>query len=166
MLMQSRAGTQMTLEHLARRLESHALLQGLRPEFLRLLAGYSTETEFNAGQSIFLQGEPAECFYLILDGRVVLEMRRDDGERFVLDRLGEGQFIGWSWLFPPYRWHFSARALEPTKAVFFYGTWLRKQCEENPEFGFEMVKRIAAVAVRRLEASQQCIQHLASLSRE
>jgi CRP/FNR family transcriptional regulator, cyclic AMP receptor protein len=164
--MQPHAATQMTLEELVHRLESHALLQGLQPKFLRLLAGYSTETEFQPGQLIFMEGEPANCFYLILDGQVVLETKGEQGEPLALDRVGVGQFIGWSWLLPPYHWHFSARALETTRAVFFYGNWLRKQCEEDPEFGFEMVKRMAAVVVRRLEATQQYIQHPAPLSPE
>ena len=157
--MQPRAANPMTLEQLAHRLESHALLRGMEPRFLRMLAGYSTETEFIPGQCIFLEGEPANCFYLILEGQVVLETKREHGEPLAIERVGAGQFIGWSWLFPPYHWHFSARALEATKAVFFYGTWLRKQCEEDPAFGFEMVKRMAAVVVRRLESTQQYIRH-------
>ena len=54
---------------------------------------------------------------------------------------------------------FSARALEATKAVYFYGTWLRKQCEVDPAFGFEMVKRMAAVVVQRLETTQRYMRH-------
>src|ERR1041385_6892716 len=152
----------MSLENLVRRLESHGLLRGLQPKFLRMLAGYSSETEFKPGQWIFREGDPANCFYLILQGRVILETKRDVGEPLVVDRTGAGQFIGWSWLFPPYRWHYSARALEATKAVFFYGTWLRERCEGNPEFGSERVKRMAAFVVRRLEASQRYIQHSAA----
>ena len=164
--MQPHAASPMTLERLARRLESHALLRGLQPKFLRTLAGYSTETEFLPGQWIFMEGEPADCFYLILEGKVILETGRDGGEPLPLDCVGAGQFIGWSWLLPPFHWHFSARALEGTKAVFFYGTWLRKQCEEDPEFGFEMLKRMAAVVVRRLETTQRYIRHPAPLAAE
>jgi len=78
--MQPHAANPMTLERLARRLESHALLRGLQPRFLRTLAGYSTETEFLPDQWIFMEGEPADCFYLILDGKVNLETGRDGGE--------------------------------------------------------------------------------------
>jgi len=90
---------------------------------------------------------------------VSLETRRDGDKPLPLDCVGAGQFIGWSWLLPPYHWHFSARALEATKAVFFYGSWLRKQCEQDSVFGFEMVKRMATVVVRRLEMTQQYIRH-------
>lgn len=159
MPMQARTAHQMSLEDLVRRLESHDLLRGLQPKFLRMLAGYSSVTEFKPDQLVFREGDPANCFYLILKGQIILETGRDVGGPLAIDHIGAGQFIGWSWLFPPYRWHYSARAVAATKAVFFYGTWLRERCEDDPEFGFEMVKRMAAVVVRRLEASQRYIRH-------
>jgi len=85
-----------------------------------------------------------------------LETRRDGDKPLPLDCVGAGQLVVAA---SPYHWHFSARALEATKAVFFYGSWLRKQCEQDSVFGFEMVKRMATVVVRRLEMTQQYIRH-------
>jgi len=62
--------------------------------------------------------------------------------------------LGWSWLFPPYNWHFSARAVEPTTAIFFYGTRLREECEDDPAFGFELMKRVAAIVIQRLQVTR------------
>ena len=63
--------------------------------------------------------------------------------------------LGWSWLFPPYYWHFDARALEPTTAIFFYGTRLREQCEQDHDFGYEIMKRMTQVVIQRLQATRK-----------
>ena len=69
--------------------------------------------------------------------------------------IGRGDVLGWSWLFPPHHWHFGARALEPTTAIFFYGTRLREQCEQDHDFGFEMMKRMTQVVIHRLQATRK-----------
>ena len=58
-------------------------------------------------------------------------------------------------MFPPYVWHFTARAVEPTEAIFFYGTILREYCEKDPWLGYELLKRISAVMVKRLQAARR-----------
>ena len=68
--------------------------------------------------------------------------------------------LGWSWLFPPYYWHFDARAIEPTDAVFFYGTRLREQSEEDPAFGYELMKRVAAIVIKRLQTTRMQVLQL------
>ena len=75
----------------------------------------------------------------------------------------DGEVLGWSWLFPPYYWHFDARAVEDTDAVFFYGTPLREECEADHDLGYEMVKRVAEVMLNRLEATRR---HLVERARE
>ena len=72
-----------------------------------------------------------------------------------MDQLGAGDVLGWSWLFPPYTWNFSARTLEPVKAVFFYGTWLRERSETDLTLGYELMQRTASVLMRRLQATRQ-----------
>jgi len=68
--------------------------------------------------------------------------------------------LGWSWMFPPYMWHFTARAVQPTVAIFFYGTILREYCERDPAFGYELFKRMSAVMVKRLQAARKKISAL------
>ena len=70
--------------------------------------------------------------------------------------------LGWSWLFPPYYWHFDARALQPTKAIFFYGTWLRENCERDHDFGYELIKRVSAVVIARLQTVRKRVVELES----
>jgi CRP-like cAMP-binding protein len=112
-------------------------------------------TEFEPRRIIFRQGEIANCFYLILTGRVVVELTAADQPPLVMEHVGRGGVLGWSWLFPPYGLHFTAEAVQPTRAIFFYGTWLREWCEENPALGYEVAKRVAGVAMHRLETLTQ-----------
>ena len=73
----------------------------------------------------------------------------------ILQTIGHDDVLGWSWLFPPYYWHFDARVTAATKAIFFYGTWLRENCERDHDFGYEMMKRMSAIIIERLQATRR-----------
>jgi CRP-like cAMP-binding protein len=133
---------------------AHPFLIGMSNNHIHLLADCAMHSHSKAGQVIFREGESANCFYLIEHGKVALESSTL-GEPVRIEEIGDGDLLGWSWLFPPYAWHFSARALEDTTAVFFYGTVLREYCEKNNSLGFELFKRMSAVMLRRLQAARQ-----------
>ena len=131
------------------------LFKGLSEQCLSLLGSSAMFNEFEVGERILQQSHAANRFYLVLEGKVELEMEAVEQGMIHIQTLGPGDDLGWSWLFPPYYLHFSARAIEPTKAIFFYGTRLRQQCEEDHDFGFEIMKRITAVMLHNLDAIQQ-----------
>ena len=135
--------------------------KGLNTQQLQLLAASALEMKFETGATIFEEGSPANRFYLILTGRVELSSEMEDRNVIPIQTLGPGDDLGWSWLFPPYSLHFSARALEPTTMIFFYGTRLREQCEKDHELGYQIMKRIAEVATQSLRATQrQLMQYI------
>ena len=129
--------------------------KGLSEPHLRLLADSAMITEFKAGQWIYRQDDPANRFYLILNGNVLIESEVKERGMIPIRTLGPGDDLAWAWLFPPYSMHFSACATEPTRAIFFYGTRLREQCEANHELGYQLMKRIAEVVMHNLNATQQ-----------
>jgi CRP/FNR family cyclic AMP-dependent transcriptional regulator len=111
--------------------------------------------KFSPGEIIFREGQIADRFYLIEQGKVTLESHLPlDGE-LAVQELGADDVLGWSWLFPPYVWHFQARAEEATEAIVFNGAQLLITCERNHEFGYDLMKRLAQVLIRRLQATQQ-----------
>ena len=130
-------------------------LKGLNSQQLQQLAGSALEMKFETGTTIFEEGSPANRFYLILTGRVELSSEMEDRNVIPVQTLGPGDDLGWSWLFPPYSMHFTARTLEPTTTIFFYGTRLREQCEQDHELGYQIMKRIAEVATQSLGATQR-----------
>ena len=133
----------------------HPFLRGLKPEHLRLLADSAMRMRYKTGALIFREGDPANRFYLIEQGRVSLESHQKDVAPVAIQVIGPGEVLGWSWLFPPYYWQFDAQALEPTTAIFFYGTRLREQCEQDHSFGYEMMKRMTQVVIYRLQGARK-----------
>jgi CRP/FNR family cyclic AMP-dependent transcriptional regulator len=144
-----------TNETLGQIIASHPFLKDLDPHQRRLLADCAMEKTFEAGELIFREGDPANRFYLILEGKVVLESYVQDRGRVEIQTIGGGDVLGWSWLLPPYYWQFDARAIEATKAIFFYATPLRDEAESDHEFGYELYKRITQVMLKRLQATRR-----------
>jgi CRP-like cAMP-binding protein len=132
----------------------HPFLQGLNHQHLEVLAACAMRLEFKAGDVIFREGDPANRFYLIIDGAVALESHEQE-RHVTIQTIHAGDVLGWSWLFPPNYTHFAARAIKPTRAMFFYGTRLREMCEEDHDLGYEMLSRIARVVIHRLAATQK-----------
>ena len=143
------------VEPLSTRVALHPFLAGMNPTQLALLTDCAIPVQFKKGQTILREGEMANRFYLIESGKVVLESGEEFGKHMVMETISAGDLLGWSWMFPPYVWHFTARAIEPTKAIFFYGTILREYCERNPSLGYELFKRMAPVMLRRLQAARK-----------
>ena len=131
----------------------HPFLLGLSEHQIRLLVDCAIRTHFEKDQVVFREGETANRFYLIESGHVSLESS-GTGEPVTIEAIGPGDLLGWSWLFPPYVWHFTARALEPTTAIFFYGTVLREYCEQDPALGMALFKRMSAVMTERLQSAR------------
>ncbi len=131
--------------------------EGLSPEHVQVLADSAMQTDFAAGEMIIRQGDPANRFYLIESGKVAVELERRERKPILIQTIGPARELGWSWILPPYYEHFSAKALEQTKAIFFYGTRLRECCEENHDLGYELMKRMAEVMLHRIEAASQLL---------
>lgn len=145
---------QIETEPMATRVAFHPFLAGMNRQELVLLTDCAIPVHFEKGQVIFREGDMANRFYLIESGKVVLESSGEYGHPVSVDTIGAGDLLGWSWIFPPYVWHFTARATEPTDAIFFYGTILREYCERDHSLGYELFKRMSAVMVKRLQAAR------------
>lgn len=135
-------------------LRRHPFFAGLDDETLEFIAGCGTNTRFGAGDYVFREGGRADRFFLVRAGRVALEIATPDREPLVIDTIGEGDILGISWLFPPYRWSFDARAVELTRAVSLDGTCLREKCDAEPALGYELMKRLAAIMRRRMRSAR------------
>jgi CRP-like cAMP-binding protein len=137
-----------------KRLAAHPFLKGMTRHHIELLALCALPTKFDPGQNIFLEGEPASGFYLVETGKVVLEGKTSDGRQVVIDTVSAGEPLGWSWLFPPYLWHFTARATEQCSAICLSGMLLRQHREDDLTFSHELFRRTSEVMVRRLQSAR------------
>ena len=144
-----------TLDGLNDAISNEACFHGMNPEHLAILSNGAKEVQFKAGEVLFREGEPANQFYLIEKGKVVLEAHEPANGTTLVQTLGAGDVLGWSWLFPPFAWHLQARAVEPTNAIILNGARLLVTAERNHEFGYELMKRVAEVVIRRLQATRK-----------
>lgn len=141
-------------------ISEHSFLRSLPPAYLSILTDCAQSREFAAGEIIFREGEIADRLYLVEKGRIVLESHSTPSACLVVQELVADDVLGWSWLFPPYVWHFQARAVEPTRAIAFNGAHLLVACERNHEFGFDLMKRLAQVLIQRLQATRKQLVRL------
>jgi CRP/FNR family transcriptional regulator, cyclic AMP receptor protein len=133
-------------------LAAHPFFQGLGREHLKLVVGCATNVRFDAGAFLLRTGEEANQFFLVRDGAVAMEAVAPGRPPVVVQTLGAGEILGWSWLIPPYHWMFDARALEPTRAITLDGKCLRGKCEADHDLGYELLKRISHILWERLQA--------------
>jgi CRP/FNR family transcriptional regulator, cyclic AMP receptor protein len=135
-------------------LGEHPFSRDLEKRYLELLVGCAANVRFDAGQFLFREGDEANQFYLIRHGVVAVEIFAGVSGQITVTTIGEGDVLGWSWLFPPYRWKFDARAVELTRAIALDGKCLRMKCEADHDLGYELLKRFAYMVERRLDATR------------
>ncbi len=143
------------MNFIEKRISEHSFFRSMAPAHLGLVTKSATEAKFETNQIIFHEKEPADRFFLIESGRVALGWHTPEGKMVLVQTLGPGEVIGWSWLFPPFIWHFQARATEPTSTVVLDGGHLLVAAEENPQFGYDLMRRIAQMVITRLQASRR-----------
>jgi len=134
-------------------LAKHPIFKGLKKNYIELIAEHASTASFNAGDTIFHEGDEANQFHIIQEGMVVLEaVLSPDRDPIIIQSVGEGEVLGWSWLFPPHRRRFQGRAVTSAKAIVVDGKFLRKQCEKDHDLGYELMKRFAVLIEQRLRA--------------
>lgn len=136
-------------------IKEHRFFRGMKPEYLEMVASGSAEVKFEANEIVFREGQPAGQFYLIESGQVALEVHEANRGAIRVQTLGPGEVLGWSWMFPPFVWHFQARALEPTTAIALNGGRLLRKAEDDKAFGYDLMKRVAQVLIERLQATRR-----------
>jgi CRP-like cAMP-binding protein len=142
------------MTHIREILASHSTFAVLDEEAIALLAGCAKNRAFKADEMIFREGDPADTLHLIRRGSVSLEMHAPGRGTLTILTLGEGTILGWSWLYPPHRWLFDARALDDVGAIEMDGRCVREKCEGNHSLGYTLMKQFAHVMVDRLQATR------------
>lgn len=135
-------------------LSEHPLFDGLPPEAIELIAGCGKNVHFEEDVRIITENASADLFYVIRAGRVAIEVATPRRGHLVIETIGAGEVLGASWLLPPYRWAFDARAVESTRAVALDAACLRGKCDDDPVLGYELFKRFACVVRDRLQSTR------------
>ena len=134
--------------------DSSELLTRLSNTELEFFETVSQETRLANGEILFEEGGAAESFFIVVTGKIGLEMTIPGRAPVVIQTLGPGDLVGVSWFFPPYRWNWRARALEDTTLVAFDALEVRRRCEANRDLAFEVQGVVAEEVVRRLHRTR------------
>jgi CRP/FNR family transcriptional regulator, cyclic AMP receptor protein len=142
------------VEGLERIIREHPFFAGLEESFCTLVTGCAKNVRFEAGEYLFHEGEAADQFYLLRHGRIALELTAPGRGAMTFQTVGEGEIVGVSWLIPPYRWTYDAKAMELTRAIAIDAACLRQKCEADHHLGYDMMKRFMPVLIQRLQATR------------
>jgi len=140
-----------TLEYV---LADQPFLKGIPLDKLEEIAECAHPVTFSAGEYLFREGDPANHFYIVTRGRVSVEMHVPGKGAQVIQTVDDNEVAGWSWLFPPFRWHFDGRAVTATRAIDFNALCLRGKCDEDHDLGYELMWRFAQTMMTRLQATR------------
>ena len=138
-------------------LSAHEFFSEFSVDSLKFLCECSSIRKINKGQILFRQGENADKFYVVLNGRISIEMPTIMGPTLEIQTLGKDQVLGWSWLISPYKWNFQTKAEEDSELLQFDGAAILARCEQDPKFGYELLKKFAALMSVGLNAARQKI---------
>jgi CRP/FNR family transcriptional regulator, cyclic AMP receptor protein len=136
-------------------LSAHEFFSEFSDDILKFLCECSSMRKIKKGQILFLQGEHADEFYVIRNGRISLQMPAIMGPALEIQTLDKDQILGWSWLISPYQWNFQTKAEEDSELLQFDGTAILARCEQEPKFGYELLKKFAALMSIGLNSARQ-----------
>ncbi len=145
----------MSNQSIAEYLSAHEFFSELSEDVLKFLCECASAREIKKEQILFRQGERADKFYVIRNGRISVQIPALMGPTLEIQALGQDQVLGWSWLISPYQWNFQAKAEEDSELLEFDGTAVLARCEQEPKFGYELLKKFAALMSERLDAARQ-----------
>ncbi|MFJ9407532.1 Crp/Fnr family transcriptional regulator [Streptomyces sp. NPDC101393] len=130
------------------------LLEMLSPAGRDRLLGFATEVSFPAGARVFHQGSRADRFWIVHSGTVVLDVHVPGRRAAAVDRIGQQEMLGWSWLIPPHVWQLGAETNSPVRALEFDAPGVRGLCEEDPVLGQVITRCVAEVVGHRLTSTR------------
>ena len=149
---------------------AHELLSGLSPAEVDQVLALGTPMTVPSGASLFRLGDPADCLYLTVRGRIRLTLPmlvRGKEEDILVDERLPGQMLGWSALVPPYRFTLSATAPLETEVIALPREALCAFCEASPAVGSKIGLNLAIVVGNRLQLMQAMwlreMQHIVEL---
>lgn len=146
-------------------LEKHPFFEQLSKPHLTLITGCAANARFNDGEYLFREGQEASKFFVLRQGKVAIEIGVPGQGLTTIYTHEEDDVVGWSWLFEPYHWMFSARAVGLTRVITLDGVCLRNKCEQDPVLGYEFMKRFAQKVVRSLDQTRMQLLNVYALSK-
>jgi len=134
-------------------LARHPFTTGMGGPAIEKLASLARNVGYARNEVIFREGDDCHDFFLLVSGRVGLEIV-SEGVPHRVHTLSAGDEFGWSAVLMGQGKYFQARALEQVEALALDGGELLSLCEREPAFGFKLMHRLLGVVAERLQATR------------
>ncbi|MGA7271224.1 MAG: cyclic nucleotide-binding domain-containing protein [Acidimicrobiia bacterium] len=134
--------------------QGNQLLSRLDDAELDFFESVSEEVHVDAGTILLEEESPADTFYVVLKGKVALEMTSPGRQPMVMQTLGRGDMVGVSWPFPPHRWNWQARAMVDTDLIAFDAAAIRARCDQDPSLAVDVLSVVGEEVTRRLNRAR------------
>ena len=135
-------------------LGAHAFFGSLSDGHIDTLSECGREIQFETGEYLGREGDQADCCYAICTGQVAIETFVPHEGAVKVQTLSAGNVAGWSWVVPPHRWMFDARATEAVRCIALDADCLRRKCEQDPQLGYWLMKALVEEITRRFQATR------------
>lgn len=142
------------MKDIAEELLEHPFFAEMPEDTVRLIAGCGRNMIYQPDSLLAKEGSEANEFFVIRRGRVAIELHAAHTGTARIQTLDAGEILGWSWLFPPYRWSIEARAMQEVHAIKLDGKCLRQKCDADPALGYALMQRFSRIISQRLEATR------------
>lgn len=143
----------MTFKQIPEILKEHPFFKDLNEDYIRLIADCGRNQIIAPGNLILEEGKPADHFYLIRQGKVAVEIHVPHRGAVQLQTLQAGDILGWSWLFPPYKWSLDASAIDTVHAIAMNAKCLREKCDKDTVLGYTLMKTFSQIMAERLQST-------------
>lgn len=140
----------MNTQNIVTYLKKHEVFESLSEAYLIKLAEQTQVVAYEAGETIFRAGDPASFFFLLMDGQIGIYTGMNSGGEVLVHTVDAREILGLSWIVPPYRWEFDAKAIAACNLIKFDGVAIREQCERDPVFGYGTLKKVVGLMLGRL----------------
>lgn len=148
-------------------LRTASLTADMDNKHLKKLAAMAQELELPANEIIYQKGSTGRAIYLIEQGQVVIETNVPGQGLVAINKLGPGQFFGWSSLFPTERKMAWTRTTEPTRLLVFDAERIRAAWQSDHELEYALVRRAGIDMTERIISTRlQLIEMLAQPSND
>lgn len=138
----------------ADQLAGFAALRRLTPAQREAVAGTAQEVSYPAGTQLFAEGQDASGCWLIQAGQVALATPVPGRGLVVVQTLGPGDLLGWSWIVPPHHWRFTATASQRVMAARIDTGRLRELADQDPVLGYPLALGLLDALVARLHSTR------------
>jgi len=136
------------------RLNEHPFAAGLTERQLDRIAAIATPAALATGQRLFEEGGQAGALWLIMSGRIAIDLAVPGHSPVIIETVGAGEVLGLSWLTPAARWQFGASAQLPATTFRLASAELVQLCQADHELGYLLTRRLLGTAISRLQAAR------------